>query len=104
MANNFYQIEKEINGKKYVAQYGGISVALKAVDQSYVEPGNSNTSMEKMAEYLLKNVIVEPKNLTVDDFESMDEFNQVIAFARGVMQGEFRDKKDEGTAEKAGRK
>lgn len=97
---NFYSITKEINGKKYVAQFGGISVALRAVDESYIE-GTNNTSVAKLAEYLFANVIVEPKGLTVDDFDNMDEFNEVVSFAREVMQGDFRDKKDESTNKKA---
>lgn len=93
----FYTVDKEINGTKYTAQFNGISAALKAVDESYIE-GTSNTSTVKMAEYLFEHVIVEPKNLTIDDFESMDEFNEVIAFARKVMQGEFREKENKGEA------
>lgn len=93
MTNNFYQVEKEIRGKKYTFQFNGISAALRAVDESYIE-GSSNTSTIKMAEYLFNHVVVEPKNLAIDDFESMDEFNEVIAFARKVMQGEFRGEKD----------
>lgn len=89
---NFYVVEKEIKGKTYKAQFNGISAALKAVDDSYIE-GTSNTSVEKISKYLFENVIVEPKNLTADDFESMDEFNEVITFARKVMQGDFREKK-----------
>lgn len=101
--NRYYTREKEINGKKYVAQFSGISTALKALDESYIE-GTQNTSMEKLAEYLFEHVIVEPKGLTADDFDSMKEFNEVTAFARKVMQGEFREAKVEGGAEKAGKK
>lgn len=102
-ANKFYTVKKEICGKEYVAQFSGISAALRAVDASYIE-GTSNTSVEKLAKYLFENIIVEPKGLTVDDFDSIDEFNQVVAFARQVMQGEFRDQKNEGTAEATGKK
>lgn len=91
MATKFYTVKKEINGKNYTAQFGGMSLALKAVDACYIE-GSTNTSLEKMAQFLFEHVIVEPKNLTVDDFESLDEFNQVVSFARQVMQGEFREK------------
>lgn len=94
MAKNFYNVTKEINGVKYVAQFSGLSVALKAVDASYID-GTNNTSMEKLSKYLFENIIVEPKNLTVDDFESLEDFNEVVSFARQVMQGEFRDKKNE---------
>lgn len=101
--NKIYQVEKEINGVKYIAQFGGLSVALKAVDASYIE-GTSNTSTEKMAEYLFKHVIVEPQNLTVDDFETMEDFNEVISFARGVMQGHFRNEAHAGAAAEKGKK
>ena len=96
----FYTVNKEINGVNYVCQFNGISAALKAVDDSYIE-GTNNTSLEKLAKYLFENVIVEPKGLTVDDFESMEEFNEVVSFARQVMQGDFRDKKNESTTKKA---
>lgn len=102
MSKNFYNVTKKINGVEYVAQFSGISTALKAVDASYID-GTNNTSMEKLAEYLFENVIVEPKNLTADDFESLEDFNEVIAFARKVMQGEFRNKKNE-SADKAASK
>lgn len=105
MANNskFYQVKKEINGTEYVAQFSGISTALKAVDASYIE-GTSNTSLEKLAEYLFENIIVEPKGLTPDSFDSLDEFNKVVAFANSVMKGEFRDKTEQGEAEGKGKK
>lgn len=90
----FYQVDKEINGKKYTAQFNGISAALEAVDSTYID-GTSTTSTIKLAKYIFEHVIVEPKGLTADDFESMEEFQDVIAFGRKVMQGEFRDKKDE---------
>ncbi len=94
MAKKFYEETKEINGKKYTAQFSGISTALKAVDSSYIE-GTNNTSSEKMTKYLLENVIVDPKGLTADDFEDIDEYNEVIGFAREVMQGKFRKKANE---------
>ena len=103
MANKFYTATKTINGKDYVAQFNGISASLEAIDNSYID-GTSNTSMVKLSKYLLSNVIVEPAGLTVDDFDSMEEFNEVIAFAREVMQGNFRNKTDEGTTATKGKK
>lgn len=87
--NKFYTVEKEINGVKYTAQFNGLSAALKAVDQSYI-PGTENLSTLKLAEYLFKNVVVDPKGLTVDDFESMEDFQEVMSWAQEVMQGKFR--------------
>lgn len=95
-----YTVDKEINGVKYVCQFNGISAALKAVDDSYIE-GTNNTSVEKLAKYLFANVVVEPKGLTADDFDSMEEFNEVISFARQVMQGDFREKKVESATKTA---
>lgn len=93
----FYTSKKTIGGIEYTAQFNGISAALEAIDSSYIE-GTNNTSVLKLAKYLFENVIVEPKGLTPDDFENMDDFNEVVTFAREVMQGNFRDKKDESTA------
>jgi hypothetical protein len=96
---NFYTATKTINGTEYVAQFNGLSCALRAVDQSYIE-GSSNTSVEKMAEYIFKNVIVEPQGLTIDDFTSIEEFNEVVSFGREVMQGKFRNEETNKTAAK----
>lgn len=99
--SEFYQITKTINGKEYTAQFTGLGTALDAVDTTYID-GTSTTSSRKMSKFLLENVIVEPKGLKADDFETMDEFNEVITFAREVMQGDFHDKKDKGTAKAKG--
>ena len=101
MAAKTYQVEKEINGKKYVAQFAGMSVALDAIDSCYIE-GSNNTSVKKLNAYLFNHVIVEPKGLTVDDFETVDEMNEVTAFAREVMQGHFRDQALQSAANKKG--
>lgn len=90
MANKkFYTVEKEINGVKYTAQFNGISAALEAADTFYIGD-SSNISNIKLANYILKNVIVEPKGLTPDDFRSVDELGEVVAWGREVMQGDFR--------------
>lgn len=102
MAKKFYTVEREINGKKYVAQFNGISAALEAVDGCYISSNSQNISTVKMAKYLFENVIVEPKGLTADDFDSLDELNAVTDFAREVMQGNFRDAALESAANKKG--
>ena len=77
---------KQIGDVEYVARFNGLSKALKAIDGCYIE-GTGNTSIEKLAAYILDNVVVKPAKLTIDDFQSMNEFNEVIEFAREVMQG-----------------
>ena len=96
MAENkkFYTRKKVIGGVEYTAQFNGISSALQAIDNSYID-GTSNTSMAKLADYILGNVIVEPKGLTPDDFDTMEDFTEVISFGREVMEGKFRDIEDE---------
>ena len=91
MAEKFYQRKKVINGVEYTAQFNGLSAALGAIDESYID-GTENMSMVKMSRYIFENVIVEPKGLTADDFEDMETFNEVIRFGREVMQGKFRSK------------
>ena len=98
MANHkFDTVEKEICGKKYVAQFNGLSAALKGIDQCYID-GTENLSAYKIGEYVLKNVIVDPTGVEIDDFESMEEYNEVIRWGQEVMNGKFRpaSEQDEG--------
>lgn len=101
MAKKPYTVEKEINGTTYVAQFNGLSAALDAVDNCYID-GTQNISASKMAKYLFAHVIVEPKGITADDFDSLEELNAVTDFAREVMQGNFRPAAVEGAAPKKG--
>lgn len=104
---------RTINGIDYTARFNGLSFALEAIDSSYIE-GTNNTSLNKLTKFLFEKVIIKPQKLTADDFdnmedfnevvsfarevmqggEAMEEFNEVIAFAREVMQGNFRDEKE----------
>lgn len=79
--------EKTINGVKYVAKFDGALTALKSTDNCRAD-GTKNLSMLKMAEYLFENIIVEPANLNVDDFDNMDDINEIIEFASEVMKGD----------------
>lgn len=99
----FYQVKKEFGGVIYTAQFNGISAALEAIDGCYID-GTMVVSSKKLADYLFEHVIVDPKGLTADDFDSMDAFNEVTIWARGVMEGKFRDKKEQGEAEAGGTK
>lgn len=90
--NRFYTVKKEFNGKEYVAQFSGVSTAVRAIDQSRME--NGSTSTEELSNYIFEHVIVEPKNLTADDFQDLDEFNEVTKWARDVMYGKFRTAAD----------
>lgn len=97
MAKKPYTVKKEINGVEYTAQFNGVAAALESVDSSYID-GTQNISTLKMASYLLEHVIVDPKGLTVNDFDSVAELNAVTDFARDVMHGLFRNQANEGAA------
>ena len=81
-----YIVEKEFSGVKYKFQFNGLSAYMQALDESYVD-GTSNTSIVKLNKYILENVVVEPKGLTIDDFDSAEKLGEITAFARKVMQG-----------------
>ena len=85
----FKQVKKVIDGVEYTAQFNGLSAALEAMDNSYID-GTSNTSVVKLNKYILENVIVDPK-CEIDDFEDANKLNAVVAFGREVMQGTFRE-------------
>lgn len=89
--SKFYQRKMVIDGVEYTAQFNGLSAALNAVDSSYIED-SKNISVNKIAQYIFDNVIVEPKGLTPDDFEDMEALNAVVKFGQEVMQGKFRNK------------
>lgn len=99
--NKFYTVKKTLGGKEYIAQFSGISLAVRAVDSSYID-GSSNTSTEKLGQYILDHVIVEPKGLTADDFETMEEYNEVTTWGRDVMYGKFRPSADAGAGKAKG--
>lgn len=106
-------VKKKIDGVEYEAKFDGLLTAVRAIDESY-DDETDNTSIDKLAEYLFKHIIVSPKNLTVDDFEDITTFKKVVRFAQEtmkgdcwkefqdiikfgnkVMNGQFRDKKDQ---------
>lgn len=89
----FTQVKKTIKGTEYIAQFNGFANMYKTIDSTYIE-GTQTTSMEKMANYLLENVLVSPKK-TMDDFEDREELDAVIGFLGDVNNGSFREETDE---------
>ena len=95
---NLYTVQKEINGTVYTFQFNGISAAMDALDESYID-GSSNISLRKLNTYLLENVVVDPK-MTMDDFEDVEKLNAVTAYARKVMQGIIKPEAEKPAAKK----
>lgn len=79
-------VTKKIGDTDYTAKFDGLLTAIRAVDENYNDE-NGNTSTEKFAEYLFKHIIVKPEKLEIDDFETAEDFKNVVAFGREVMQG-----------------
>lgn len=91
MANKkFYQVEKEINGVKYTAQFSGLSAWLRCTDAAKQDNGSDDPSNIRIYEKVLEAGLVEPKGLTVDDFDDMDNLDAVFKFVSNVMKGKFR--------------
>ena len=87
-----YKITKTIDGVEYTAQFAGCSVALKATDECKDKDGN--LSNFKTSQYLLDNVIVKPRGLTVDDFDDVEKLGNVTAFAGEVMSGKLKPEEE----------
>lgn len=87
-----YKVTKEIDGVKYTAQFSGASMALQALDAA--SDGNGGRSEMKYAEFLLKNIVVNPKNIDMDAFDTYEKLSNVTTFAASVMRGELADEKD----------
>ncbi len=94
----FSKVTKEINGVKYTAQFNGLREAMRAQSQCRDEKVPSQQNAEKLADYILANVIVEPHGLTIESFDSFSELNPVITFGAQVLNGNFREE-DTGTTE-----
>ena len=93
-----YQVDKEIKGIKYVAQFSGISNWLNCVDKSTFENGQTSTRL--LAENVLKMGFVEQKDMDIDDFETQEDLQEVTNFVSGVMRGHFREKTVEKSVKK----
>ena len=83
-----YKVTKEINGIEYTAQFVSAATTYDAIDASTQD--NGVRSERKYAEFILEHVIVEPKNLTLDDFADTKHSGAVIAFGADVMQGNLK--------------
>lgn len=90
--------EMTLNGVTYKAQFNGTRNALTAINKY-------KDKEVEFDDYLLQDVIVEPKGLSLDDFDDVGEAAAVIRWASRVLQGIFRNRKaNTGSSEEAGGK
>ena len=75
------QKEVEINRAdggvdKYLLQYPGIRKAMEIIDNSTMPNGQLARSI--FADQLLEHVVVQPANLSLDDFDEREGINQLV--------------------------
>ena len=75
--------EKVIGGVTYKAQFNGVSAMFDATTQA-------DGDNRKLVDYLLNNVLVEPKIDDMDEYfgTDVDLMNEVIEFASAVMRAD----------------
>lgn len=75
--------EKEIKGKKYVAQFNGVSTLFSFNDET-------DGKLAKQAQFIFDNVLVSPKISDPDEYFGTDVelMNEVVAFCSAVMRGD----------------
>ncbi|GEP74112.1 hypothetical protein [Weissella thailandensis] len=61
---------------KYLLQYPGIRKAMEIIDNSTMPNGQLARSI--FADQLLEHVVVQPANLSLDDFDEREGINQLI--------------------------
>lgn len=96
--SNFKQKKYESkSGATYIFQFPGVRMVSKINDASKNKFGV--VMEERMSEEMLKHVVVQPK-MKIDDFESYDEYSEVINAAYAFISGQ--DKEDEDNDQQEG--
>lgn len=80
------------SGKVYTFQHPGVRAVAKMNDASKNKFGVMLE--ERLADQLLKNVVVEPK-MKLDDFESYGEYNEVTNAAYAFISGQDEESDDD---------
>lgn len=100
MGANFKQKDFDSkNGAKYLFQHPGVRMVSKINDQAKNKFGV--VLEERLAELMLKHVVVKPK-MTIDDFTEYDEYSEVINKAYAFITGkDEEDDNEEGSEEES---
>lgn len=74
-----------VGGKEYTLQHPGVRWVIRLNDRAL---GAIGSSREKWIDEVLEHVVVEPPGLTIDDFDSYAELDELVtaiaAFLRGT--------------------
>ena len=84
-------VEKTIGGIVYRAQYKGLAFSSQLQDRCETEDGKRLLQYD-IARALFDEVLVSPK-VTIDDFDSYSDFDEVYNFLFDVARGELGEKK-----------
>lgn len=97
MENQHKIFKKKIGEVEYTAQFYGLREAMKAHKACRDDKYPSMQDSEKLADYVLANVIVDPPGLTIESFDDFDILNGVVAFGTKVLNNKFRPEDEAGT-------
>lgn len=78
--------EKEIRGKKYIAQLLPVRQAMEL--RQRWQDSNGNVIATTMHDLVLKNIIVQPNGLTIDDFRKPAEVEEITGWALNFQYGD----------------
>lgn len=81
--------EKEIDGVKYIAQLLPTRAAM-TLRQGW-QDSNGNAIAVDMHDAVLKNIIVQPAGLTVDDFKRTIEVEKITGWALNFQYGDEKN-------------
>lgn len=73
---NWTYTDKNEKVWEYTFQYPGMRTAMEILDNSRMANGILSRTM--FADLLLEHVVVEPRNLTIDDFDERPGMNELI--------------------------
>ena len=88
--------KKTINGKEYTAQYYGQRAAMKMRRECRDDKFANRQDEEKVADYILRNVIVDPPGLEIESFDDYDELTDVVTFGLMVLNNRFQQDNETG--------
>lgn len=83
-------VTKTINGTEYTAVWKGTIFANEAFKHCKVG-GTNVVSDYKLAKIVFSDIIIDPE-ISIDDFEDMNEFYEVVDFGGSVLFGTYFDK------------
>lgn len=83
-------IKKVIDGIEYTAVWKGYNFSAKRLKECLLQD-KKHYSNAKLADVIFGEIIISPQ-ITADDFDNVQVFNEVFEFGRNVLFGDFEKK------------